>query len=71
MPYGYNYVRCAQVDLGGVCVVDYLGWLTSQAIPQFFSWLDGLYIVPGVSVLGFWIAVSIICIVVGAILFRV
>lgn len=52
-------------------MVDYLGWLTTQAIPQFFSWLDGLYIVPGVSVLGFWIAVSIICIVVGAILFRV
>ena len=52
-------------------MADYLGRLTTQAIPQFFTWLDGLYIVPGVSLLGFWIALSIICIVVGAILFRV
>ena len=52
-------------------VVEFLGWLTTDFLPDFFGWFNGLMIAPGVSLLGFVIAISIICIVVGAILFRV
>ena len=52
-------------------VKSYLDWITGTLLPTFFSYLNSLMIVPGVSLLAFVIAVSIVCIVVGAILFRV
>lgn len=52
-------------------IKNYLDWITGTLLPSFFNYLNGLMIVPGVSLLGFIVAIAIICIVVGAILFRV
>lgn len=52
-------------------IKSYLDWITGTLLPTFFSYLNSLMIVPGVSLLGLVIAITIICIVVGAILFRV
>lgn len=48
-----------------------MDWITVQLLPGFFRLLGSLNIVPGVSFLGFLIAVTLIIIVVGAILIRV
>ena len=52
-------------------VAEYLDWLINFYLPEFFLLLNALDIVPGVSLLGFIIAVTILCVVVGAILMRV
>lgn len=52
-------------------IKSYLDWITGSFLPSFFNQLNGLMIAPGVSFLGFLVAIAIICIVVGAILFRV
>lgn len=52
-------------------IKNYLDWIINTMLPTLFSYLNSLIIVPGVSLLGFVISISIICIVVGAILFRV
>ena len=41
----------------------FLGWLGDA-----FTWLSGLQIVTGVSLLGFFAGVSILCIIIGMIL---
>lgn len=52
-------------------VKNYLDWIVSQLLPGFFSLLNQLTIVSGVSLLGFLIGLVLLTIVVGAILFRV
>ena len=52
-------------------VVNYLDWLVTELLPGFFSWMNQLQIIPGVSLLGFLIGLTLLTVVVGAILFRV
>lgn len=52
-------------------VVKWLDWITREALPAFFSEINSWMIADGVSLLGFLIAVTILCIGIGAILFRV
>ena len=52
-------------------VVDFLDYMISSLMPRVFQLLDSLMITNGVSWLGFSIAVTLLCIVIGSILMRV
>lgn len=52
-------------------VTQYLQYLLGTFMPAFFRFWDSLLIAPGVSWLGFSIAVTLLCIVIGSILMRV
>ena len=52
-------------------VQSFMDWIVTNLLPGFFSLLDQLTIVPGVSLLGFLIGLVLLTIVVGAVLFRV
>lgn len=52
-------------------VKNYLDWIVGNLLPGFFSLLNQLTIVQGVSLLGFLIGLVLLTTVVGAILFRV
>lgn len=51
-------------------VVSYLDWITGTFLPALFKQLNSLMIIPGVSLLGFCVAITILCIGIGAILLR-
>lgn len=52
-------------------IVDYLDYLVTDMLPDFFQLLNSLMITNGVSWLGLCIAVILLCIVIGSILMRV
>lgn len=52
-------------------IVDFLDFMVGQMLPDFLMLLNSLMLAPGVSWLGFIIAVTLLCIVIGAILLRV
>lgn len=52
-------------------VQNFLDWAVLEFLPGFFKFLNTLEIIPGVSLLGFFIGLVLLCVVVGAILFRV
>ncbi len=52
-------------------MLPYLNWAVTTLLPRIFALLNGLLFAPGVSLLGFVVALAIIVIVIGAILFRV
>ena len=49
---------------------EYLDFLINFFLREFFIYLDSIYIIPGVSLIGFCIAVSILTVLVGAVLLR-
>lgn len=51
-------------------IVEGLDWVVDQLLPAFFIKFNSWMITPGVSILGFAVAVVIVCIVVGAIVLR-
>lgn len=52
-------------------MIEVLDWVVSSFLPAFFIKFNSWMIAPGVSVLGFAVAVAIVCIVVGAVVLRV
>ena len=54
-----------------VTVVQYLDYLVFTLLPSFFNRLASLMIAPVVSFLGLLVAVGVLCIVIGAVIFRV
>lgn len=54
-----------------VTVVQYLDYLVFTLLPSFFNRLASLMIAPDVSFLGLLVAVGVLCIVIGAVIFRV
>lgn len=52
-------------------VVEYLDYIVQDLIPRILLLLDSLLIADGVSWLGFIIAVTLLCLVIGSILMRV
>lgn len=52
-------------------IVDVLDFLVDRFVPAFFVKFNTWMIAPGVSLLGFSVAVAILVIVIGAILLRV
>ena len=52
-------------------IVQILDFLVDRFLPAFFIKFNGWMIAPGVSVLGFSIAVTLLIIVIGAVLLRV
>lgn len=52
-------------------IVEGLDWVVEQLLPAFFVKFNSWMIYPDVSILGFSVAVAIVCIVVGAIVLRV
>lgn len=52
-------------------IVEYLDYMVSELLPDFFQLLNSLMITSGVSWLGLCIAVILLCIVIGSILMRV
>lgn len=52
-------------------MLPFLQWSVTELLPSFFGLLDGLLFAPGVSILSFIVALAVIVIVIGAILFRV
>ena len=54
-----------------VSVVSYLDYLVFTFLPSLFNLLASYMIAPGVSLLGFLVAVAILCVVIGAVVLRV
>lgn len=52
-------------------IVQGLDWVVEKLLPAFFIKFNSWLIAPNVSILGFSVAVVLICIVVGALLLRV
>lgn len=52
-------------------IVQGLDFVILQLLPAFFSEFNSWMIADGVSVLGFSVAVGVVCIVVGAVVLRV
>lgn len=52
-------------------IKQFMDYFIIQLFPAFFSFLDSLLIVNGVSLLGLIVAVTLLCIVIGAVLMRV
>lgn len=54
-----------------VTVVSYLDYLVFTVLPALFNRLASYMIAPGVSLLGFLVAVIILCVVIGSVVMRV
>ena len=54
-----------------VSVVSYLDYLVFTFLTTLFNHLASYMIAPGVSLLGFLVAVAILCVVIGAVVLRV
>lgn len=52
-------------------VVNYLDYLVFELVPQFFQQLSSMMIAPGVSLLGLILAVIVLVVVIGSVIFRV
>ena len=52
-------------------IFDFLDFMVGHMLPDFILLLNSLMIAPGVSWLGFIIAVTLLCVVIGSILLRV
>ena len=52
-------------------MIDCLDWVVTTFLPAFFIKFNTWEIAPGVSILGFCVAIVLICIVVGAVVLRV
>lgn len=52
-------------------MLPFLQWSIMKLLPSLFGLLDNLVFAPGVSILSFVVALAVIVIVIGAILFRV
>lgn len=52
-------------------VTEGLEWIIGSFFPALFAKLDSFYIVEGVSIFGFTVAIMILIIVIGAIVLRV
>lgn len=52
-------------------MIDTLVFLTEEFSASFLSFIDSLMFAPGVSLLGFFVAIILLTIIVGAILIRV
>ena len=50
-------------------IQSYLNWFYTF-IRDMISWLDSAFIADGVSLLGFFIAIALLCIVIGGLVFR-
>lgn len=50
-------------------VMDYINWFFSF-VSDMIGWMNSQFIVPGVSLLGFLMAVALLCIVIGGFLIR-
>ncbi len=50
---------------------DALTWLTDTFFPSLIGFLNGLFVVDGVSYLGFIVAIGLLSIIIGAIAIRV
>lgn len=52
-------------------IKSFMDFFVTSLFPNFISFLDSLLIAPGVSFLGLIVAVTLLCIVIGAVLMRV
>lgn len=52
-------------------IIEGLGFVVDQLLPAFFSAFDSWMITDDVSVLGFSVGITILCVLIGAIVLRV